>query len=207
MLAGAVIQVASSKQQAASFYEAKGFVDALLSKLSIRDYYYDSFEAAPIDSFTTLWHLGRSAEIKIEGQKEAIGFVGEINPLILSEFDIYERVAMFEFDLNKLQKFSESEMEYEPIRKHPTAMRDISMSVGSDILVDEVLEIIQKAGGDMILDVDLFDMYDFEEGGTSLAFHIIFGAENRTLESNEVDILMEKITTLLEKDLKVKVRK
>jgi phenylalanyl-tRNA synthetase beta chain len=207
MLVGAVVKVASSKQQAISFYEAKGFADALLAKLDIRDYYYDSFDAAPEDSFITLWHLGRSAEIKLEGQKKSIGFVGEINPLILSEFDIHERVAIFEFNLDKLQKFSESEREYAPIRKHPTAIRDISMSVGDDILVDDVLKIIQKAGGNLVLDADLFDMYDFKEGGTSLAFHIIFGTDNRTLENREVDILMEKITASLEKDLKVKVRK
>lgn len=58
----------------------------------------------------------------------------------------------------------------------------------------------------MVLKVDLFDIYDFDDGSSSYAFHIIFGAD-RTLKNEEVDKLMQKINDQLKKDLKVKVRK
>ena len=73
--------------------------------------------------------------------------------------------------------------------------------------MDEILQVIQKAGGNLVLDADLFDIFDFADGSSSYAFHIIFGANNRTLESQEVDDLMRKINANLEKDLKVKIRK
>jgi phenylalanyl-tRNA synthetase beta chain len=205
MLVGAVVQ--AGKKQKTSFFEAKGAVDILLNVLGITDFYYDSCEVAPEDALSGLWHPSRSAEIKIEGQKEFIGFVGEISQLALSEFNIRERVSMFELDLAKLQKFSESEREYLPIRKYPTATRDISLIINGDASVDDVLKIIQKAGGNLVLDADLFDMFETESGGMSLAFHIIFGANDRTLANSEVDILMKKIITSLEKELKVVVRK
>ncbi|MCX6766101.1 MAG: phenylalanine--tRNA ligase subunit beta [Candidatus Moranbacteria bacterium] len=214
MLAGAIVMEESSKKEALSgvekakgFYELKSYADVLLSRIGIDDYYFDTFDAVPNDSFSTLWHEGRTAEIKIEGHEKAIGFLGEINPFLLANFDIHKRVACFEFDLEKLQEISQSEREYQPVRKYPEVIRDISMIARSNVLVDEILAAIQKAGGNLVLDVDLFDIFDFADSTSSYAFHIIFGAENRTLKSGEVDELMKKISSVLEKDLKVKVRK
>ncbi len=197
----------AGKLKAESFYKAKGYIDALMDRLGIDDYYYDTFDAAPADTPITLWHQGRSAAIKIEGSGEEIGYLGEINPLVLANFDIHQRAAVFEFDLEKLRKTAEAEREYEPIRKYPEVVRDISLIAPQGILVDEILQTIQKAGGNLVLDVDLFDIFDFADGSSSYAFHIIFGADNRTLKSGEVDKLMEKIISSLEKELGVKVRK
>ncbi len=194
-------------EKAKGFYEAKSYVDALLDRLGITDYYYDNFDSAPSDTLVTLWHTGRGAAIKVEGKKDAVGFVGEINPFVLANFGIGERVACFEFDLEKLREISESEREYQPISKYPTVVRDISMIAPQGVLVDEILQMIQKAGGKLVLDVDLFDIFDFEDGTSSFAFHIIFGADNRTLKSEEAEMLMKKISGSLEKELKVKVRK
>lgn len=211
MLVGVIVLETKEKREEAkrakSFYETKGYADVLLKRLGINDYYYDTFDAAPSDTPVSLWHQGRSAEIKIEGEGKSIGYIGEINPMVLVNFDIHERVAMFEFDLEDLQKISESEREYAPIRKYPTVMRDISMIAGGGLLVDDILQTIQKAGGDLVADVDLFDIFDFADESSSYALHIIFGADNRTLKSGEVDKLMEKIVKNLEQELKVKVRK
>lgn len=211
MLVGAIhterkINTKKMKQDT-NFYEAKGYVDALLEMLGVDDYYFDSFESVPVDTPLSLWHESRTAAIKIEGREQAIGYIGEINPFVLANFDITKRVALFEIDLEEIQKITEKEMEYAPIRKYPDVMRDISMVSQGGILVDEILQAIQKAGGDLVLDVDLFDIYDFDDGSSSYAFHILFGAPDRTLESAEVDKLMEKIVGSLENELKLKVRK
>ncbi len=211
MLVGVIVLETKEKREeikrAKSFYETKGCADVLLKRIGIADYYYNTFDATPSDTPVSLWHQGRSAEIKIEEEGKSIGFIGEINPMVLVNFDIHERVAMFEFDLENLQKISELEREYAPIKKYPTVMRDISMIARGNLLVDDILQAIQKAGGDLVVDVDLFDIFDFADGSSSYAFHIIFGADNRTLENREVDELMKKIISSLEKDLRMKVRK
>ncbi|HDZ85802.1 MAG TPA: phenylalanine--tRNA ligase subunit beta [Candidatus Moranbacteria bacterium] len=223
ILVGAVVIKTKKSKKATEFYTAKGYIDASLQKLGISDHYYDDFNASPVDTFTptpkgngsktlvrgfiTLWHQGRSAEIKIKRGGKEIGYVGEINPLILTELDIHQRVAMFEIDMTKLKEVSESEMEYKPISKYPTIERDISMIANENVRVDDILANLQAFGGNLVLDVDLFDIYDFENNTSSYAFHIIFGADDRTLQSEEVDKLMKKITSNLEKDLGVKIRK
>ncbi len=211
MLVGAMVletrgKKHESRKKDTIFYEMKGCADILLKRLGINDYYYDIFNAVPSNTSVNLWHEGRSAQIKIQGREEGIGFIGEINPLILVNFDIHERVAIFEFNLEKLREVSQSEREYLPIRKYPEVTRDISLIAPQGILVDEILQAIQRAGGDLVLDVDLFDIFDFADGSSSYAFHIIFGTD-KTLKSKEVDELMKKITDLLEKEFNIKVRK
>lgn len=208
IVAGAVILEKADKAE--NFYYLKGIIDSFLAGIGIKNQYYRSFDSSPLDTLETLWHSGRAAEIKIKGQKESVGYLGEINPFVLANFDIHERVAMFEFDLKKLRKVSETEKEYRPIRKYPTVERDISMVLSGDkgVRADDIIENMRKSGGNLIIGIDLFDVYEFKkEGAVSCAFRVIFGADGRTLTSREIDGLMEKIIDNLEKELNVKVRK
>ena len=206
MLVGAI--VLEEDKKAESFYLAKGCVDNLFLRLGITGHYYDDFKADLEKTFKSLWHKTRSAEIKVGADKKLAGYLGEINPFVLEGFGIHQRVVMFEFDLEELREISEAEREYKPISKFPAIVRDISMIVNEDIRISDVLMNIQASGGNLVLDVDLFDIFENEkEGVKSLAFHIIFGSDKRTLENKEADGLMEKIIADLERELKVKVRK
>jgi phenylalanyl-tRNA synthetase beta chain len=195
------------KRHQSNFFQAKAVVDNILLQLGITDHYYDDFNGVPIETPKSLWHESRSAEIKIQGSEKSVGFVGEINPFVLASFDINTRIVMFEFDAEKLLEISEQEREYTPIRKHPVVTRDISLIAQQDVRVDEILMTIQKAGGDIVLDTDLFDAIDFEDDSSSFAFHIILGASQRTLTGKEIDDAMGAITNQLENDLNVKLRR
>jgi len=204
MLTGAVIL--ENDRKAESFFQTKGLVNVLLERLRLDDWYYDQFEVSAKNTMSTLWHNGRTAELKTEEGNIEFGIVGEINPIVLADFDIHKRVAMFEIDLDKLQKISETEREYQAISKFPVVSRDISMLAENIVRVSDILKNVQTAGGDLVLDVDLFDIFE-KDGKNSFAFHIVFGAPDRTLEHQEVDQLMQKIISSLEKELGLEVRK
>lgn len=204
MLVGAV--VFDELRKGDNFYEAKGYVDLILDKLGIYDYYFDEFRNSG-ENIPLIWHKTRYAEIEIGGEKEKIGCVGEINPIVSGRLGIKKRMAIFEIDMDKLCKFSEGDREFKPLRKFPISMRDISMVAGLEIRVEDILAVIQASGGNLIIDVDLFDIFDLKEAGTSFAFHIIFGADDRTLRNEEVDDIMKKVTKNLEDELGVEVRK
>jgi phenylalanyl-tRNA synthetase beta chain len=195
------------KRHESGFFEAKGIVDSVLMQLGIVDHYYDDFNIDLPENSNSLWHPTRSAEIKIEGSEKIIGILGEINPIILEQFGINTRVVMFEFDSEKLLEISDAEREYAPIRKHPVVTRDISLLTEKDVRIDDILMIIQEAGGDMVLDVDLFDAIDFADDSSSFAFHIVLGADEKTLTGKEIDEVINSIVNELESKLKVKIRK
>ena len=66
------------------------------------------------------------------------------------------------------------------------------------------------AGGALVRDIDLFDMYEGEhlaQGKKNLAFHIIYESAERTLTSKEVDTLHNQIIKAVEENPEWEVRK
>ena len=190
------------------FYQIKGTVDLLFNKLGISSLWYDDYRPAPKESRKSLWHPQKCAEIKV-GNDE-VGFLGEISPRILSNFDFKDRVTLFNIDFEKLSRISSEEHEYRPISKFPSAIRDIAVLVPRTVRAEEVLNNIETAGGKIIRDIDLFDIYEGEElpqGKKNFAFHIIFQAKDRTLSSEEIDGIQNKIIKALESIAGWQVRK
>ena len=190
------------------FYELKGVVDSLLNKLGISNIWYDDYEATPEESKVSLWHPKKCAEIKVDAQE--IGFLGQIDPEITEALKIKAKVFVFDLDFEKLIKLTSEEHEYQPISFHPAAVRDLALLVPQNTKVVEVLNKINTAGGKLVRDVDLFDIYSGREivqGKQNLAFHIIYQAEDRTLSSKEIDEVHKRIVEVLEKNPEWEVRK
>lgn len=190
------------------FFEAKGTIDLLFNKLGIAKVWYDEFEPTPEESKISLWAPKRCAEIKVN--QEEIGFLGEISPKILEKLKIVGKVVAFDLDFEKLSRLSSEEHEFRPISSFPSAVQDIAVLVPGDVLVEEILNKIQTAGGNLVRDVDLFDIYEGEElpeGRKNLAFHIIYQAEDRTLSSDEINKIHKKIVSSLEENPEWQVRK
>ena len=190
------------------FYEIKGFLEVFLENLGISDVWFNDYKADPEDSDSFIWFVGKSAEVK-SGNKE-IGFIGQINPDITKNLGLEEKIFAFDFNFDELIKMVSEENEYSPISFHPSAIRDIAILVSPETKVVEVLNIINLTGGELVKDVDLFDIYEGEElpgGRKNLAFHIIFQAKDRTLSSEEIEKLQRKIVKSLEENPEWEVRK
>jgi len=205
MLSGVLAKKESKDEE---FFELKGIIDFLLNKLGISNVYYDQYKQTPEASSIKIWHSAKCAEIKIDG--EEIGFLGEIHPTILEKTGIKEKVFVFDIDFEKLAKLSSEEQEYQPVSIHPSAIRDLAVLVPGGTKVEEVLNKIEVTGGELVRDVDLFDIYSGEEipeGKENFAFHIIYQAEDRTLSSKEIDKIYQKIIKVLEENPEWEVRK
>lgn len=189
------------------FYELKGVIDALFDGLGIADHGYaesseyvrgNDFEPRSAEAPRDFWREGRSAEIKI-GDKH-IGYLGEINPLVLENYDIKTPVAGFEIDFEILASLAEEKYVYYPISKYPAVVRDLAILTPLEIRVEDVLNVVENVGGPLLQDVDLFDIYEGEnlpEGMKSLAFRLTFQSKERTLSDEEVGAIIAKIVNAL----------
>jgi phenylalanyl-tRNA synthetase beta chain len=187
-----------SGKNAEPFFELKGTLENLSESFNIK------LNIQIPNDCPKILHSTRSAEIKIDNI--SIGYIGEINPQVLSAYKIKNRVAAAEIDMEKLFQFARKIKIYQPISKFPTVMRDISLLAPKSTTVAEILTGIKKFGGMLVKNIELFDIYQ-KDSENSFAFHIIFGSSERTLESRETETAMEKIISGLEKELKVEVRK
>ena len=188
-----------------TFFASKGMVENLLEKIGVPKVAFTEIDSS-MSHALGLWHPTRSAQLTVAGQSTVLGYIGEINPFVLASFKIAKRVALVELDLGLLLDNIVEDRQFVELRKYPTVVRDISMLTDRQVHVGEIMQAIKVAGGGLILDVELFDIFQKEEGN-SVAYHIEIGNAERTLESAEVDSVMEKIQTSLAKNFGVAIRK
>lgn len=189
---GAILAGQRNKNQpAVFFYQLKGVLDSLFNKLRISDQWYDDEIADPtISGLPDFSQPVRRAEVKVGD--DCLGWLAEIRQDFVGDLE----AAAFELDFSKLAELASEEGIYLAPSKYPAVVRDIALLVEPGAKVDDVIELIYRAGGPLIQDVDLFDMYEGEEIGEglkNLAFHIIYQSNERTLTDKEVNQLQEKI--------------
>jgi phenylalanyl-tRNA synthetase beta chain len=187
------------------FLELKGIVHSLFETLGISSLWYDEYQPKIDFSF---WHPKRVAEIKVDN--EIVGILGEISPLILEKMGIKNRVTAFEIDFDLLSKIASEEVIYQPYSVYPALIRDLSILVPRETLVEEVIGEIESEGKDLLLDVDLFDIFESEdnqEGKKSLAFHLVFQKKSGPISTKEVEDCLKSIIKRLESHEDWEVRK
>ena len=175
------------------FFDMKGVVEEFLYKVGMRkNIRYDKDAGKPF------FHPGRQANIMYAG--EVIGYLGEIHPGVMDNYDIGERTYVAVLDMPMVYDKTTFDRKYEGIAKYPAVNRDISMVMPKDILVGQVEEIIRKKGGNLLESYNLFDIYEgsqIKDGYKSVAYSVSFRAKDRTLADNEVQGIMDKILKAL----------
>jgi len=97
------------------------------------------------------------------------------------------------------------EVKYKPISAYPFVLRDIAVWVPEGTSGSDVLDVITRAAGELLVGGRLFDTY--EKGDrTSYAFNLVFQSHEKTLSDNEVNKAMETVTRTLEKSPQFEVR-
>lgn len=160
-----------------------------------------SFEA--VAQKESIWHPSRSAHILSEGK--VIGTIGEISPRVLAKFGVKRRIVCALFSAKDLSSSFASVVTARPLPKFPYAVRDISLTFQKKVTVGEIERLILEAGAPLLKHLELFDVYEQGEE-KSLAFHLSFGAEDRTLSSDEMDGAFDKIVALANERFEARLR-
>jgi len=90
---------------------------------------------------------------------------------------------------------------WRPQSRYPATRRDLAVAVAEDISYDQVAAVIRERGGDLLEEINLFDVYRGEripEGTRSLALSLTFRSPERTLTDEEVDEIVARIVRALE---------
>ena len=131
-------------------------------------------------------HPTRSAAIAVGDQR--VGWLGEVDPAVLAAFDISERVAWLEVDLELLLAAPHGPDQYAPISRYPSSDIDLAFEVDDATPAAEVERTLHGAS-DLVVDVRLFDVYRGDQvgrGRRSLAYSVRLQAQDRTLTDDEI---------------------
>jgi len=153
------------------------------------------------------FHATRTARIEIQGR--TVGFLGEIDPSVLSLFEVSERVACLEVDIDDLLSISHGQRSYVSFSRFPSSDIDLAFEVDEVISSNEVKKCLQKQAGSLLVNINLFDIFRGEpvsEGRRSLAFKLRLQAEDRTLTDAEVAKVHGECIEAVEKKFSAKLR-
>jgi phenylalanyl-tRNA synthetase beta chain len=175
----------------ADFFALKGVLEALAAQLGVELGF-----AAAEEPFL---HPGRSAAVEIGG--EAVGWIGEVHPLVCREWDL-EAAAGFEIEAGALISAATGGVEiYEDVTTFPAAHQDLAVVVPVAVTATAVRDAILAGGGELLRSARVFDLFEGEQlgaGRKSLALRLEFRAADRTLTDDEVARLREAIKAKLD---------
>ena len=178
----------------ADFYLLKGIIENLLKYLGFKNRY--SFEKVEVKEL----HPGVSAAILID--RKQIGIIGRLHPSIMKD-----NVIVAEISMTKLYEYETKPLKFKATSKYPEIKKDVAFIVDNDITNKEIEDVIKHAGGRLLTDIDIFDIYrDIEEGKKSMAYNLKFEDPNKTLTDEEVMQVFNNIIKEVETKLNAKVR-
>ena len=177
------------------FYLMKGIVESILDYLGFKNRY--SFVKSNVSDL----HPGISADILLD--RKRIGIMGKVHPKVCKD-----EVYVCELSLNALMT-KVKPLKYKEASKYPTIVKDVAFIVPKAMLSSEVETVIKKAGGRLLSDIKVFDVYEkLDNDKKSIAYNLTFMDSNRTLIDEEVmnvfDNIIKKVTTTLDVELRDK---
>ncbi len=182
----------------ADFYAAKALLEAIMEVAGLDDWRVEG--AAPGGGRPFL-HPGRQASV-VTGEGVELGWVGELHPLVLREWELDGPAAGFELEVDLIHELTAGRLAtYGDVTSFPAVLQDIAVIVPENIAASRLAEVVRTGAGELLASLRVFDLYYGEqvgEGNKSLALRLEFRAPDRTLTDDEVAERRAAIETELE---------
>lgn len=137
------------------------------------------------------------------GNKE-IGTIGIVHPTVGKKIDKKASIVFAEIDMSEFTQAENAAIVYEEPSKFPPIDYDISLEIPSGVFYSDLAESWKNEGGAILKNTKIVDTYDTETVH-SITVRFEFSSNERTLSSNEVQDIIDKVIANLEK-LGVKLR-
>ena len=139
-----------------------------------------------------------------------LGRLGIISKEILKRFDIKQEVFFAEFDWAALVQLSaRHSVSYTDLPKTQAVKRDLALLVDNSVTMQQIEDTVRESERKLLREVTLFDVYEGDKlpaGKKSYAITITLQDPERTLNDKQIDAVMRKIITNLEKKTDASLR-
>lgn len=180
-----------------NYHEARGAAEAIFDVFKIENLSYVQ-ETKELESYM---HPGRTGKIMVDD--DCIGYISEIHPEILKNFDIGKRVCFFDINFEKILKYADPLSSYVKLPKYPSAPVDLNILIPHIEPAEKYIRIIRESDKYLVNSARIIDEYIGEqipEGKRSITVSVSYSAEDRTLTEEEIQKVQSVILQNLEKE-------
>jgi phenylalanyl-tRNA synthetase beta chain len=182
----------SSPRRVADFFDAKGVLDLLATRLALGTL---GWEMEGVPAFL---HPGQAAMVLWNGQR--LGYVGALHPRVQAEWEAKEQVFVAEIALQPILKAAFPAARFQALPRFPETGRDLSIVYDERTSVAEIEALVRDAAGPRLRGLRVADRYEGQPlppGHASLTLALVYQDPTRTLTGEEVQASIDAVTRAL----------
>jgi phenylalanyl-tRNA synthetase beta chain len=185
-----------------TIYDLKKIVFSILKRCGVTNYQVSELENDDKLAYGLRIHKGPQTIVEF----------GEIQKRILSEMGIKTTLFYAEVSISELFKnMAKSKIHVNEISRFPSVRRDIALVIDKEVKFGDIESIARKIDKKILKQINLFDVFSDEsklgEGKKSYAVSFVFEDLEKTLKDQEIEGIMQRLTTTLEKETGAFIRK
>ena len=189
-------------EEAATIYDLKAIVGNIFARLGI-----STRELTLTEGNEEIYSASLNIATRAGKQLGAMGIVAKS---ILKKADIKQEVLFAELDWNAIVKLAvKKKVTFAPLPKTQPVKRDLALLIDKAVTMAQIEAVVRESERKLLKDVTLFDVYEgknLPEGKKSYAIAMTIQDDEKTLQDKQIEAVMNKIITNLEKRLGASLR-
>ncbi|MCF7794743.1 phenylalanine--tRNA ligase subunit beta [Patescibacteria group bacterium] len=159
--------------------------------------------------FVPAW-ANKQKSVLVKYDFEDLGYIYTLNKKTAKDLGIKKETVISELNFNAIKNLlkKQDDKEYISLPKFPALERDLAFLVDKKVPYKDLKDDMSSFHK-WIENVELFDVYqgeNIDDASKSLAFHVKYRLQDRTLESKEVDEVQTELIKYLQEKYKAKIR-
>lgn len=187
------------------FYQMKGVVEQLLHALNIPF----KMKLGNGDLLLQSVNDERSTAQFIVGG-DVLGHMSLVRSDVLKKLSIKQGdVVYFDLDLRTLLTHRGGVTKFSHISEFPAATVDLAFVMQNTTPLSDIEDVIQEESGELLSSIEVFDIYrgkPLQEDDKSIAFHLKYQSDERTLEDKEIKDIRVRIEKRLSNEFGARIR-
>ena len=192
----------AKKETKTTVFDLKAIVENIFARLGIE-------AAEMVVTQTSNDVFSAKLDITNRGGK-FLGSLGVVKYALLKKMDIEQPVFYGEFDWDAIVKMTaKKKVTFADLPKTQPVNRDLALLVDQAVTFAQIEKVVKASEKKLLQGVSLFDVYEgknLEPGKKSYAISITLQDFEKTLQDKQIDNVMNKIITNLEREVGAKLR-
>ena len=192
----------AKKEAKTTVFDLKAIVENIFARLGIE-------AAEMVVTQTSNDVFSAKLDITNRGGK-SLGSLGVVKYALLKKMDIEQPVFYGEFDWDAIVKMTaKKKVTFADLPKTQPVNRDLALLVDQAVTFAQIEKVVKASEKKLLQGVSLFDVYEgknLEPGKKSYAISITLQDFEKTLQDKQIDNVMNKIITNLEREVGAKLR-
>jgi len=190
----------SGAREPVDVYDAKGLAEHALEALGARGV---TGEAGALAGFEVDCHATLTSESGV-----ILAEFGEVSAALRESFGIGTPVFAAVLSLDAIGTTPSASLRYQALPRFPAVERDLAFVIEADqaLTAAQLESALREEAGPLLRRLELFDVFRFPDGRSSLAWRLVFQADDRTLTDADVNAIQQRVVRRITETFHITLR-